>query len=86
MSEIIVSDSLSGTISSETALSGSLSSPKEYTIYSGPYEVIPKAFESQTLDTHNKVMEYDILVVEVPYYETSNDANGTTAYIAKEVE
>lgn len=30
-------------------------------------------------------MKEDVTVLEVPYYEVSNDQNGTTVYIAKEV-
>ena len=48
------------------------------------YRVTPKAFQSQMLDTENKVLDRNIVVTEVPYYETGNAANGVTSYIAKE--
>ena len=43
-----------------------------------------KSFQSQMLDTENKVLDRNIVVTEVPYYETGNSANGVTSYIAKE--
>lgn len=89
-------DSLSGTISAEDTLRGKLSGDaglkgsicvtKEYDAYAGDYKVIPKAFDSQVLETANKVLKENVTVSEVPYWETSNESNGTTAYIAKEVE
>ena len=52
--------------------------------YTGEYEVVPKAFSSQTLETANKVLDENIVVAEVPYFETSNTSAGKTAYIARE--
>ena len=49
--------------------------------YDGEYFVIPKAFESTTLMTKNKVMENDVFVDEIPYDETSNEF-GKTVVIA----
>lgn len=57
---------------------------EEYEEYNGQYTVIPKAHDSQILDTANKVLDKDIVVEEVPYYETTNTANGITSYIARE--
>lgn len=56
-----------------------------YEIYSGSYRVTPKANKEQTLKTRNRILKEDVVVLEVPYYETSNDSNGTTVYIAREV-
>lgn len=39
-----------------------------------------KAFESI-----HKLLTDNIVVAKVPYFETSNDSNGNTAYIGKEV-
>lgn len=96
MSGIRALDSLSGKISGESVLKGTLSGieslngsicvTREYDTYSGDYKVVPKASGSQILNTANKVLKEDILVTEVPYWETSNESNGTTAYIAKEVD
>ena len=57
---------------------------EEYESYDGEYRITPKAFQSQMLDTENKVLDRNIVVTEVPYYETGNAANGVTSYIAKE--
>lgn len=39
--------------------------------YDGPYEVVPKVY-SQTLPTKRKTLADDVLVHEIPTYETSN--------------
>lgn len=67
-------------------LSGKVSVTKEYDIYGGEYEIIPKAFEEQVLPTSNRVLKEDVVVKEVPFYETGNDSGGMTAYIGKDVE
>lgn len=52
--------------------------------YDGDYVVIPKAHNATILATEGKLMEDDVTVTEIPYWETSN-TNGVTAYIANEV-
>lgn len=59
-------------------------SSEEHEQYTGSYEVTPKAFESQTLETSDKILTDDIVISEVPYYETANATGGVTSYIAKE--
>ena len=54
-------------------------------LYGGPYEVTPKAWEEQILQTDGKLMTDDVTVFRVPYYETSNLFDGKTAYIAEEI-
>lgn len=54
-------------------------------LYGGPYEVTPKAWEEQILETDGKLMSDDVTVFRVPYYETSNLFDGKTAYIAEEI-
>lgn len=49
--------------------------------YKGPYEVIPLAWQEQSLETKNKVMDKNVTVFEIPYDETTN-AYGTTVVIA----
>ena len=46
--------------------------------YEGPYEVIPK------ITAHDKYMKDDITVLEIPYYETSNQ-DGLTVYIGNSI-
>ncbi len=53
-------------------------------LYTGEYDIVPKAAEEQKLPCAGKKMEKDITVQKVPYYETSNDT-GITVYIASEV-
>ncbi len=86
MSDIKALDSLSGTISGGCEIAGNLCVTKEYDAYAGSYDIVPKAFQSQTLETKDRVMKQDLHVEEVPYWETSNDANGKTAYIASEIQ
>lgn len=52
--------------------------------YTGELVITPKAFEEQTLECAHKTMPGNVVVLEVPYYETHNP-NGLTAYIASEV-
>lgn len=40
--------------------------------YTGVYEVTPLAFAEQELQTENKVLTQNVIVHEIPYYETSN--------------
>nr|DAH86925.1 MAG TPA: hypothetical protein [Caudoviricetes sp.] len=53
-------------------------------LYTGEYNVVPKAAEEQRLPCAGKKMKKDVTVQRVPYYETSNDT-GITVYIASEV-
>lgn len=53
--------------------------------YEGSYEVTPKAWEAQTLATKDKLMEDDVTVFKIPYYETSNIFDGLTVFIAEDI-
>lgn len=53
--------------------------------YSGDYTVVPKAHEEVVLETAHKTMVEDVIVTQIPYYETSNVSGGLTIYIADEV-
>lgn len=52
--------------------------------YEGEYTVIPKARQSQSLPTKGKFLSKDINVLEIPYFDVSNES-GTTIFIASEV-
>ena len=52
-----------------------------YDYYEGPYVVTPLAYNKIILETNDKLMQDDVTVNEVPYFETSN-VSGMTAYIA----
>lgn len=53
--------------------------------YEGEYEVIPSASEAKVLNTAQTFLESDVTVRKIPYYEVSNNSDGTTVYIANEV-
>lgn len=53
-------------------------------VYEGDYVVTPSAHRDIILETTNKLMEDDVTVVQIPYYETSN-VTGYTVYIADSV-
>lgn len=52
--------------------------------YEGEYTATPKV-EAQTLPTAKKYLDKDITLLAIPYFETSNNSGGNTAYIAKEI-
>ena len=52
--------------------------------YEGEYEVIPKITE-QTLPTAQRLLEEDVHIKEIPYFEVSNNSGGNTVYIGNEV-
>lgn len=77
---------LTGTLSTEGGLVGKLSiGVIDHDPYTGDYEVIPRAFDAQILPTANKLLKEDMVVLKIPYYETSNAQMGKTVYIADEV-
>lgn len=77
---------LPGELSTGVQLTGKLSAAPShsYPPYTGDYEVTPKT-TPQTLETAGKVLAKDIVVNAVPYFETSNEQDGWTVYIAEEV-
>ncbi|MBP1549098.1 MAG: hypothetical protein J6A05_03750 [Oscillospiraceae bacterium] len=55
--------------------------------YEGAYEVTPSMKNDITLETAKKVMTDNVTVKKIPRYDVSNEAGGTTIYIAtKEVQ
>ena len=52
--------------------------------YEGEYEVTPKVAE-QTLPTAQKLLEEDVHIKKIPYFEVSNTSGGNTVYIGNEV-
>ena len=57
----------------------------QYDKFDGDYIVTPKAHSQTVLGTKGKLMESDVTVIKIPYYETSNSIGGNTIYIANEV-
>lgn len=52
--------------------------------YQGSYTVTPSSAE-QILETANLLMENDVTIYEIPYFETSNNSGGDTVYIGSEI-
>jgi hypothetical protein len=52
----------------------------EYKHYEGEYSVTPK-FENQTLQTKNKVMDFDVDVKTIPLEKVANSSGGNTVII-----
>lgn len=77
-------ETLNGSLSAYAHLTGSVTIPPEIETepYDGSYIVTPKAREAQILATADKKMIEDVIVLSVPYYETSNES-GHTVYIAE---
>lgn len=51
-----------------------------YEVYEGSYTVTPMVAE-QTLDTSQKLMQSDVVIKKIPYFEVSNNSGGITASI-----
>lgn len=74
--------SLSGNIITLPTISGQLSIGKsDYPIYRGVYQVTPLVGLDIMLQTSNKLMQQDVIVNEIPYYQTSNLSGGYTVII-----
>lgn len=78
---------ISGTLSPIETLCGEIVVPQYLNVemYPGPYVVTPRAFNPVELETQDKFMTDNVLVLKVPYYETTNLFDGKTAYIAEEI-
>lgn len=53
--------------------------------YAGSYEVTPRV-DAQTLATKQKFMQEDLTIKEIPFFNVSNTAGGSTVYIGREIE
>lgn len=49
--------------------------------YEGPYSVASVAGAMQILDTEDKIMTENLIVLPILYFETSNPKGGLTVYI-----
>lgn len=81
---------VNGNISPITTISGNITygvgEGDTPIIYEGDYDVIPLAFQETVLKTKNKKLVDNIVVKEIPYYETTNLSGGNTVYIAGHIE
>lgn len=86
--KIITTPNLQGSIKQNSHLQGKLnySSYEIYNAekYEGEYNITPLAFQQQELETKNRILEENVIVREVPFFEVSN-TEGTTVYIGSEV-
>ena len=88
--------SLSGQLGNRNGLDGELrglvgiveveGGVNEEDVYTGEYEVTPKAEEDQTLPTAQKFLTKDVTVRKIQYYEMDNDAGGKTIYIGTDAD
>lgn len=76
---------IEGSISAVGQLIGSVSAGGGWEVYTGPYEVTPKAYDEQILETESKILRENVTVHKVPFEENHNPYGGMTAYIATEV-
>ena len=60
--------------------------PEGIELYDGDTVVKPKANEQTVLSTAQKLVEDDITVLEIPYFQTTNSTGGNTVYIGRESE
>lgn len=52
--------------------------------YTGEYEITPKV-SKQIVPTKGKVMQNDLTVNSVPFFDVGNTSGGSTVYIASEI-
>lgn len=52
--------------------------------YEGAYEVTPKIYEAVELPTRDRLLRDDVTVKQIPQYEVSNEAGGTTLIMGEE--
>lgn len=60
--------------------------PEDIGIYDGETTVEPKATSETVLETAQKIVQDDITVLRVPFYQVSNPQGGNTVYIAYDTE
>ena len=82
---LISSAIISGTILATGTIDGELTIPPEKYVdpYVGEYTVVSKPFRDEVLKTAGHSMTNNVTVLQIPYYETSNQT-GYTIYIGGE--
>lgn len=80
-------EKLHGHISAEEeVLTGCISKDVGTGTYDGDYTAVSKVEGDYYLPTKDKLLNSDITVKKIPYYETSNLSDGITVYIGDESE
>ena len=84
--ELSGSAAFSQNLSEASTVLGNIKVPKVISpqIYTGDYTTTPRARSEVVLQTQGYLMADNVVVLQVPYYETSN-LTGETVYIASEV-
>lgn len=75
---------LYGELSVVREISGGLTIPpggSAIPIYEGAYEITPLAQTDTVMETKGKRMTENVTVLEIPYYETTNESGGYTVII-----
>lgn len=85
MSELKALPVLEGILSEVPTIYGELSDVVAYKSYTGDYRIIPLFGQDITLQTENRVLKDDMVVKQIPYFETPTPDGGTTVYIGTEV-
>ncbi len=73
----------------KATLQGTLSAKRNTgggTSYTGSYTARSQVDEAYQLPTADRYLAQNITVEKIPYYETTNLADGLTVYIGKEIE
>ena len=76
-----VENTISGQLSIINTISGKISNLKTYPVYNGAIEITPIANLDILLETEDKIVTDNIIVHEIPYYQTSNLSGGYTVII-----
>lgn len=80
----IVQNKISGQLSTINNVSGIISitgSANPYPFYDGTTEITPIAHLDILLETEDKIVTDNIIIHEIPYYQTSNLSGGYTVII-----
>lgn len=75
-----VSGGITATLSEDMSLNGTLNRDGNITYYSDDYTITPST-SVQTLASQGKYMNEDVVVLEIPYHETTNPSGGYTVII-----
>lgn len=78
--ELSVDLELSGSLAPALELIGELDRDGSVEYYTGDYEVTPTS-EEITLPTGNKILNWDVTVHQIPYFEVFNPSGGHTVII-----
>lgn len=85
MSELQAISTLEGSLSGMPTIYGVLSEVVAYKSYTGDYRIVPLFGQDIKLKTENRVLKDNVIVKQIPYFETPTPEGGTTIYIGTEV-